>query len=469
MKILFAASEAVPFAATGGLADVAGSLPRVIRSRQQTCRVVLPLYNTIPEQYRQRMEFVAEFSVPLAWRRQQCVVYRLTEGGVIHYFIESSYYFNRNKIYGEYDDGERFAFFSKAVLEMLSHIDFFPEIIHCNDWQTALIPVYLKLFYQKSEQYAQIKTVFTIHNIQFQGKFGMDFCEDVLGIDRLRQELMEYDGGCNFMKGAIEQCDLVTTVSQSYAAELLEPWAAYGMDRLLRQNAHKLRGITNGIDTKRFNPATDSGIAANYSAREMSAKQHCRGDLRNIMGLHHDDSAIIAMVTRLTYQKGLDLVKYVFDELMHLPVQFVLLASGDWDYEQFFREKQQQYGGRVGIYLGFNAELSQKVYAGADIFLMPSVTEPCGLAQMIALRYGTVPIVRKTGGLQDTVRDVGDGGVGYTFQSFDAYDMLGAIKRAVSDYADKGRWPDIQRRGMEMDFGWSVAADEYIRLYEQIL
>ena len=469
MKILFVASEAVPFFATGGLADVAGSLPRVIRSRQQACRVVLPLYNTIKPEYRDKMEFVAEFAVPLAWRMQPCTVYRLTEGGVIHYFIESSYYFNRNRLYGEYDDAERFAFFSKAVLEMIQHIDFQPDIIHCNDWQTALVPTFLKIFYKNLEAYKNIKTVFTIHNVQFQGKYGMELCEDTLGIPAYAQGMVEYDSCCNFMKGAVENCDLVTTVSENYAVELMDPWFAHGMDRLLRQYRNKLSGVTNGIDTKRFNPAVDSKISAKFSERDMDGKAICRREMQKAMGIAADDRPIIAMVTRLTYQKGLDLVKYVFDDIMKLPVSFVLLASGDFDYERYFREAQNRYAGRVGVYIGFDPELSQRVYAGADIFLMPSVTEPCGLAQMIALRYGTTPIVRKTGGLSDTVMDVGDGGVGYTFQTYNAYDMLGAIERAVADFENKEGWAENQKRGMEMDFGWGNAANKYIELYEKLV
>ena len=469
MKILFAVSEAVPFAATGGLADVAGALPRALRHRQQACRVVMPLYDTIPHEYRERMEYVAEITVGLSWRQQKSTIFRLTEDGVIYYFIDNPYYFYRGRFYGEYDDGERFAFFSKAVLDMIRVIGFVPDVIHCNDWQTALIPTYLNLFYRDNDMYRNISTVFTIHNIQFQGKYGMEMVEDVLGIPNYLQGVVEYDGCCNLMKAAIEQSDLITTVSPTYAVELLDPWFSFGMDRLLRNNRYKLTGITNGIDQKLYNPATDPLIGANYSADDLAGKRVCKNELQKSLGLETNSNPIIAMVTRLTYQKGLDLVKYIFDEMMQLPVSFALLASGDWDYEQFFSEMQARYPGRVGVKIGFDSKLSHRIYAGSDMFLMPSATEPCGLAQMIALRYGTVPIVRKTGGLKDTVMDVGDGGTGYTFITYNAHDMLHAIKRGLEDYSDAERWQEIVKRGMGSDFGWGRAAGEYIALYQKLV
>ncbi|MEG1773968.1 MAG: glycogen synthase, partial [Oscillospiraceae bacterium] len=409
------------------------------------------------------------FSVQLSWRRQPCTVYRLTEGGVIFYFLDSSYYFRRGRLYGEYDDGERFAFFSKAVLDMLEPIGFLPDVIHCNDWQTALIPPYLNLFYRDRAPYQHIRTLFTIHNVQFQGKYGMGLAEDVLGIPPYLQGVIEYDGCCNLMKAAIEQADLITTVSPTYAVELMDPWFSFGMDRLLRANRFKLSGITNGIDQKLYNPASDPAIYAPYSAQDLSGKKVCRRELQKAFGLAQDQHAVLSMVTRLTYQKGLDLVKYIFDELMELPISFVLLASGDWDYEQFFQEMQGKYPGRVGIKIGFDPVLSHKVYAGSDIFLMPSATEPCGLAQMIALRYGALPVVRKTGGLKDTVIDVGNGGTGYTFETYNAHDMLGAIKRAVADFQTPASWEETICRALLQDFGWGNAAGEYVALYQKLL
>ena len=414
------------------------------------------------------MEFVAEFSVQLSWRRQSCTAYRLTEGGVVYYFLDNSYYFQRGRLYGEFDDAERFAFFSKAVLDMLEPVGFVPDIIHCNDWQTALIPTYLNLFYRGREAYREISTVFTIHNIQFQGKYGMDIVQDVLGIPPSMQGAVEYDGCCNLMKGAIEQANLVTTVSPTYAVELMDPWFSYGMDRLLREHRDKLSGITNGIDVNLYDPVRDPLLPARYSAQDPDNKKVCRRELQKTMGIETNPNPVIAMVTRLTYQKGIDLVRYIFEELMQLPVSFVLLGSGDWDYEQFFLAMQGRYPGKVGVTIGFDAALSRRVYAGADLFLMPSATEPCGLAQMIAMRYGTVPIVRKTGGLRDTVIDVGDGGCGYTFETYNAHDMLGAIKRAVADYADGESWRSLIVRGMEQDLSWGRAANEYLQLYRRI-
>ena len=468
MKILFAVSEAIPFAASGGLADVGGSLPRAIRNRGNACRVVMPLYDTIAPQYRERMEFVAEFSVQLSWRRQSCSVYRLTEGGVVYYFLENNYYFQRGKLYGEFDDGERFAFFSKAVLDMLEPAGFIPDIIHCNDWQTALIPTYLNLFYRSRDAYREIGTIFTIHNIQFQGKYGMDMVQDVLGIPPAMQGTVEYDGCCNLMKGAIEQANLVTTVSPTYAVELMDPWFSYGMDRLLREHRAKLSGITNGIDTALYDPVRDPLLPARYSAQDPGSKKVCRREMQKTMGIETNQNPVVAMVTRLTYQKGIDLIRYIFEEMMQLPISFVLLGSGDWDYEQFFLDMQGRYPGRVGVNIGFDAALSRRIYAGADLFLMPSATEPCGLAQMIAMRYGTIPVVRRTGGLRDTVTDAGGGGCGYTFETYNAHDMLGALKRAVADYSDRELWESLIVKAMNQEFGWGHAAAEYINLYHRI-
>lgn len=469
MKILFAVSEAVPFAASGGLADVGGSLPRAIRHRQQACRVVMPLYDTIPAEYRGRMEFVAELSVQLSWRRQPCTVWRLTEGGVIYYFLENAYYFHRGKLYGEYDDGERFAFFSKAVLDMLEPAGFIPDVIHCNDWQTALIPAYLNLFYRRRDTHRAIRTVFTIHNVQFQGKYGMEMAQDVLGIPPDLQGVVEYDGSCNYMKAAVEQSDLLTTVSPSYAVELMNPWFSYGMDRLLRANTRKLAGIVNGIDQTLYNPAADSALYAAYSPQDLSGKKICRRELQKSMGLRADRLPIVAMVTRLTYQKGLDLVRCVFDEMLGLGVSFVLLGAGEAEYEAFFSQMQRKYPGRVGVTVGFIPELSRRIYAGSDLFLMPSATEPCGLSQMIAMRYGTVAVVRKTGGLRDTVVDVGDGGTGYTFESYSAQDMLAAVRRAVQDFGDPAAWEQTMLRAMQQDFGWGGPCAEYLSLYQRLL
>ena len=351
---------------------------------------------------------------------------------------------------------------------MLEPAGFIPDIIHCNDWQTALIPTYLNLFYRSRDAYREIGTIFTIHNIQFQGKYGMDMVQDVLGIPPAMQGTVEYDGCCNLMKGAIEQANLVTTVSPTYAVELMDPWFSYGMDRLLREHRAKLSGITNGIDTALYDPVRDPLLPARYSAQDPGSKKVCRREMQKTMGIETNQNPVVAMVTRLTYQKGIDLLRYIFEEMMQLPISFVLLGSGDWDYEQFFLDMQGRYPGRVGVNIGFDAALSRRIYAGADLFLMPSATEPCGLAQMIAMRYGTIPVVRRTGGLRDTVTDAGGGGCGYTFETYNAHDMLGALKRAVADYSDRELWESLIVKAMNQEFGWGHAAAEYINLYHRI-
>ena len=394
MKVLYCTSEARPFAATGGLADVAGSLPQALRARLIGCRVVMPLYEEVPQYLRDNMKFITSLSVPVAWRRQYCGIFEARSGGVIYYLIDNQYYFKRKGLYGHYDDAERFAFLSRAALEMLPYIDFHPDVINCNDWQTALVPIYYSIFYANNDWYRGIKTVFTIHNIQYQGKYGKELLEDVLGIPRSALPLLEYDNCVNMMKGAIETANRVTTVSPTYAQEILDPWFSHQMDSILRERSWKLTGILNGIDTDSYNPETDKDIYANYSVSDMSGKAVNKKELQKRLGLHEDpDVPLIGMVTRMVAHKGLDLVKETLDQLMwETNVQFVILGSGDYEYETFFREMQNKYPGRLCACFGFIPELSRKIYAGADIFLMPSKSEPCGLSQMIALRYGTIPV-----------------------------------------------------------------------------
>ena len=386
MKVLYCTSEARPFAATGGLADVAGSLPQALRARLIGCRVVMPLYEEIPQSLRDNMKFITSLSVPVAWRRQYCGVFEARSGGVIYYLIDNQYYFKRKGLYGHYDDAERFAFLSRAALEMLPYIDFRPDVIHCNDWQTALVPVYYSIFYANNEWYRGIKTVFTIHNIQYQGKYGKELLEDVLGIPGSALPLLEYDNCVNMMKGAIETANRVTTVSPTYAQEILDPWFSHKMDTILRERSWKLSGILNGIDTESYNPETDKDIYANYSVQDMSGKAVNKLELQKRLNLAETpDVPLIGMVTRMVAHKGLDLVKETLDQLMwESNIQFVILGSGDYEYETFFREMQNKYPGRLCACFGFVPELSRKIYAGADIFLMPSKSEPCGLSQMIA-------------------------------------------------------------------------------------
>ena len=471
MKVLYATSEALPFIASGGLGDVAGSLPHALRKRLIGCRVVLPMYDTIKQELKDTMKFITHISVPVAWRRQYCGIFEAKHNGVIYYLIDNQYYFKRDTIYGHYDDAERFAFFSRAVLEIIPYIDFKPDIIHCNDWQTALTPVYYSAMYANSPGYENIKTIFTIHNIQYQGVYGKELLEDVLGIPADKASLLEYDGCINFMKGAIECADKVTTVSPSYADEILDPWYSHGLDSILNERRYKLRGILNGIDTVGYDPATDKCIKANFSADDISGKKIDKEDLQKEMGLPVKPGVpVIGMVTRLVSHKGLDLVKGILDELLATSeMQLVVLGSGDYEYESYFRWIAEKYPDKVGLRIGFVPELARKIYAGADMFLMPSKSEPCGLSQMVALRYGTVPIVRETGGLRDSITDCGDGkGNGFTFKSYNAHDMLDAIRRALTLYYN-GDWNELVLRALNCDFSWGRSANAYIRLYKETL
>lgn len=470
MKVLYATSEAYPYAMSGGLADVAGALPKALRKRLIGCRVVLPLYDTISDELRSTMQFVTSITVPVAWRRQYCGIFEAKHDGVIYYFIDNQYYFKRGVLYGNYDDAERFAFFSRAVLEMIPHIDFVPDIIHCNDWQTALIPVFLDTLYRMVEPYKKIKTVFTIHNIQYQGKYGKDLIEDVLGLPQDSAHIVEYDGCVNLMKGAVECADRVTTVSPTYATEIKDPWFAHGLDGIIREREFKLSGIVNGIDVEVYDPEKDTHLWQNYTANDISGKAVNKAELQKFFGLpERPDVPIIGMVTRLVSHKGLDLVKAVFSDIIKNDVQVVILGSGELEFETFFHEQRNANPEKVALKLGFIPDLAHKIYAGADIFLMPSKSEPCGLAQMIALRYGTIPVVRETGGLRDTVTDSGDNmGNGFTFKTYNAHDMAYAVSRAIEGFNAEG-WDILVKRAMECDNSWGRSAGVYIKMYKEIL
>ena len=471
MKVLYASSEALPFVASGGLADVAGSLPQALRRRRVGCRVVLPLYGTIPQELRDTMQFITSITVPVAWRRQYCGIFEARHGGVVYYLLDNEYYFKRGSIYGHYDDGERFAFFARAVLEMLPHIGWKPDVIHCNDWQTALTPVYFQTMYANREGYENIKTVFTIHNIQYQGRYSLDILEDVFGLSRDDAYLVEYNGDINLMKGAIECAHQVTTVSPTYAEEILDPWFSYGLDPILRERSFKLRGILNGIDVQLYDPENDPMILSPYSSQKPEGKAVNKAHLQSLLHLEQDPNApLVGMVTRLVAQKGLDLVRAMLDELMQMTdVQIAVLGSGDKEYEEFFRYIESKYPGRAGVRIGFIPDMAHKIYAGSDIFLMPSKTEPCGLSQMVALRYGAIPIVRETGGLHDSVQDSGDGeGNGFTFRSYNAHDMNHAIHRALMGFRDAEGWQTLTCRAMECDNSWTRSAGEYIRMYKSL-
>ena len=472
MKVLYAASEALPFIASGGLGDVAGSLPQALRKRLVGCRVVMPLYDGIKQELKDTMKFITSISVPVAWRRQYCGIFEARSGGVIYYLLDNQYYFKRDSLYGFYDDAERFAFFSRAILEIIPHIDFKPDVIHCNDWQTALTPVYYSTMYAQRPGYENIKTVFTIHNIQYQGVYGEELIDNVVGIDHAHKNLIEYDGAVNLMKGAIETANAVTTVSPSYAKEILDPWFSHGLDPILRERSFKLRGILNGIDVINYDPETDKDIFKNYTADNVRGKYVNKRELQKLLGLpEKSDTPVMGMVTRLVSHKGLDLCKAVLDELLATTdIQLVVLGSGDYQYEEFFRGLAARYPDKVGLCLGFIPDLARKIYAGADLFLMPSKSEPCGLSQMVALRYGTIPIVRETGGLRDSVRDSGDNeGNGFVFSSYNAHDMLHSIKRAVEGYQDKKGWAILVKRAMDSDNSWGKSANDYIKMYKEVL
>ncbi|MBQ6419962.1 MAG: glycogen synthase GlgA [Clostridia bacterium] len=472
MKVLYAVSEAKPFIAAGGLGDVAGSLPAALRRRLIGCRVVLPLYEGIPQKYKDEMHFITHITVPVSWRRQYCGIFEAKYNGVIYYFIDNQYYFKRQGIYGHYDDAERFAFFSRAVLEMLPAIDFKPDIINCNDWQTALVPVYYSKYYAWREGFENIKTVFTIHNIQYQGQYGHEVLGDVAGFAEEDAPLLENDGCINFMKGAIECANMVTTVSPSYANEILDPWYAHGLDHILNERRWKLHGILNGIDTVANDPATDPNLPANFSAEDPANKAVCKEALQKEMGLPvAPDVPLVGIVSRLVSHKGLDLVKCVLEEFLTTEnVQMVVLGSGDWQYETFFSDMAARYPDRLAVRLGFVPALASRIYGGSDIFLMPSKSEPCGLSQMFALRYGSVPVVRATGGLRDSIQDSGNNeGNGFVFEDYNAHDMLHALRRAIHGYQDKEGWAILRRRAMECDNSWGKSANEYIKLYKALL
>jgi len=470
MNILFAASEAQPYAASGGLADVVGSLPKAICAKGHDCRIVMPLYKSISAEMREEMTFIANITVDVSWRKQYCGIFTSVKNGITYYFIDNEYYFARDGLYGFYDDCERFVFLSRAVLEMLRYIDFKPDIINSNDWQTALIPVYYNVYYKYQQGYDQIKNVFTIHNIEYQGKYGKEVLNELMGIPLYHANLLEYDGYINMMKGAIETADKIVTVSPSYAWEILDSWYAHGLDRILVTKQHKLLGILNGIDTEAFDPAEDKSISANYSASKPENKAKCKKALVKEIGLNDDSTPIIGIVTRFVAHKGIDLIRSVFEEMLECGFKFAVLGSGERIFEDFFREMAARYPDRVSVTIGFVPELSHRIYAGADVFLMPSQSEPCGLAQMFAMRYGTIPIVRETGGLRDTVRDNGgENGNGFTFKTYNANDMLDAVKRAKMVYDSPDEWRSLVKRAMTCNYSWSASADLYLKMYNELI
>ena len=477
MKILFAASECVPFVKTGGLADVVGALPKQLLAQGADVRVMLPMYSAIEARWREKMEHVLFFYVNLGWRRQYVGIEKLVYEGITFYFVDNEQYFGRNYIYGYgADEGERFAYFCRAVLESLPLIDFVPDILHCNDWQTGLIPPMLDIQYRKLEQYRGIKTVFTIHNLKYQGLFQIDDVEEMVSLGELAYtaDSLEFYGMCSFIKGGIVFADHVTTVSPTYAQEIQTAYYGERLDGLLRARAGSLTGILNGIDTVEYDPATDPAIAVHYDADTFEKKAGDKIALQRQLGLREDPEApVIAMVTRLNAQKGLDLVERVLAEIMSTGAQMVVLGMGESKYEDLFNWAQWKYAGQLSATFQMNHELAHRIYAGADMYLMPSMFEPCGLSQLISLRYGALPIARETGGLRDTVLSyneyTGDGN-GFTFLNYNAHDMLHVIERAVSIYKEKKDvWDALARRAMRGSYGWDESAKKYMALYEELL
>ncbi|MBQ1943251.1 MAG: glycogen synthase GlgA [Clostridia bacterium] len=471
-KILIAASECAPYFATGGLADVIGSLPTALyNTGEYDVRVVCPLYQGLKPQYKETLRFLECFNVPLSWRNLYCGVFTTQKDGVIYYFIDNEYYFKRSGFYGFYDDGERFAYFAKAIIEMMPHIDFIPDVLHCNDWQTALCPVYLKTNYTARPEFADIKTVFTIHNIEYQGKYDHSILEDVFGIDFSHASLLDYDGCANVMKAAIVTADRVSTVSPQYAVEIRDKYYAHGLEYIIQDNAHKLTGILNGIDVVSYNPETDPALFTNFSAADMSGKAVCKAELQRLLGLPVKNNVpLIALISRLATHKGIDLIRAVGEKLLEEDVQFVILGTGEKEYESYFAELAANNPEKMVSINAFNQDMARKIYSAADLYLMPSKSEPCGLSQMIASRYGAVPIVRETGGLFDSIKPfAGDTGNGYTFKNYNAGEMLSAIKQALNEYADPILFEKRRLAAITADFTWDQSAKVYAKLYNSLI
>ena len=475
MQIVFASAECAPFVKTGGLGDVAGSLPAALVRAGAEVIVMVPKYATIKDEYKAQMEHFSDFYVSLGWRNEYCGLEKLEHDGVTYMFIDNERYFARDYPYGFFDDGERFAFFSKAITESLQHLPagFECDILHCNDWQTALAPVFLREFYQGLPLYDRVKTVFSIHNVAFQGQFSDTVMEDILGVAHIpaaASQLRCDACSVNYMLGALRYADAITTVSPTYANEIQTPEFGEGLDGVLRERSYALQGILNGIDVAGFDPATDKRIAANYTVEDRSGKAVCKAKLQEELGLEvRDDRPLMVMVTRLTRQKGMDLVMYALDRILAGGVQVAVLGTGDRDYEDGLRYFQDKYPGTMAARIEFDPALSQRMYAAADMFLMPSKFEPCGLSQIIAMRYGTLPIVRETGGLKDTVQPYNEftgEGTGFSFSNFNGDEMGDAVFRAARLFWDnREAWDQLVTQAMSQDFSWTRSADKYLDLY----
>ncbi len=469
MKVLFVASEAVPFSKTGGLGDVIGSLPKELVHLGIDARVVLPKHMITKTKFQSQLKSVCHFDVTLHEKVEYAGIETLTLDSVIYYFIDNDYYFgNRETLYGHYDDGERYGFFDLAIVQMMKEMNYYPDILHCNDWQSGLLPYLLKL--ESDSKFRNIKTMLTIHNIAYQGIFGKDLT-DYLNIPYSPD--LEFDDMVNYLKTGIQTAHYVTTVSKTYANEILHDYFAYGMNQILKTRTATLFGIINGIDYEDFSPQTDKTIAKQYSLYNyLSGKQANKENLRNYYHLEQNNKPIIGIVSRLTEAKGFDLIKLIIEDLIKSnQIQLVLLGSGDPEIENYYRYLREEYPKNVGVYIGYNDQMARKIYAGSDLFLMPSRFEPCGLSQLISLKYGTLPIVRKTGGLRDTIIPYDKftkTGNGFGFEQFDSSDLLHAIEEAIAAYKDKPSWKMLVKRAMQEDFSWEQSAKQYIELYQKL-
>lgn len=473
MKILFAAAECAPFFKTGGLGDVAGALPKELAKQGNDIRVVLPYFSKMPDKYKEQCEDLFSFYVNVGWRHQYCGLKQLVMNGVTYYFIDNRYYFDRDGLYGYFDDGERFAFFQMALIEMMERIEFIPDLMHVNDYHTAMVPFLLKEKYRWIAAYEGIRTVLTIHNIEFQGQYAREVLPDLFGMgtERYDDGTLQMGGALNFMKAGILYADRVNTVSPSYAEEIKTPEFGSGLDVILRMEAGKLWGILNGIDYDINDPETDPALKYHFSANDLAPKKADKADLQELMGLPvKEDVPLMAVVSRLTYQKGFNLLLDELHNLMQQDVQLVLLGTGDQDFENGFRYFAETYPEKCSVSISFDVKLAQKMYAGADIFLMPSAFEPCGLSQMISMRYGTLPIVHEIGGLKDTVKPfnpVTGEGTGFGFSDFSSYHFMKAMEKAIELYhASQPAWEKLMKQAMTTDFSWETASKNYATLYE---
>jgi starch synthase len=471
MKVLFVATECTPFIKTGGLADVIGALPKELKKEGVDVRVVLPKYEAIADRFKGEMNTIHIGTAPVGWRNQYLGVEMLVKDEITFYFIDNEYYFKRTGLYGFYDDAERFAYFSRAVLEMLPEVDFQPDVIHCHDWQAALIPLFLKTHYQQNQFYTGIKSMFTIHNLKYQGIFPREVLHELLSLGDEHFEGVEFEGCVNYLKSALVHADLLTTVSATYAKEIQNPYYGEKLDGLLRNRCNDLNGIVNGLDYKEYDPMKDPNLTYPYRSAK-TKKQKNKLELQEQLGLPvREDVPMLAIVTRFVEQKGLDLVRYIFDELIQEDVQVVILGTGDEEYERFFKHEAERHPEKVSTHITFNEGFARRIYAASDMFLMPSRFEPCGIGQLIALRYASAPIVRETGGLVDTVTSFNEEellGNGFSFANYNAHDFLFTIRRALTVYQDPTLWAALIRNMTKTDSSWNKSAKEYVVLYKEI-